>query len=32
MGTGIFLQPGDTVEIDIERIGALRNTFVPEPD
>jgi 2-keto-4-pentenoate hydratase/2-oxohepta-3-ene-1,7-dioic acid hydratase in catechol pathway len=32
MGTGIFLQPGDAVEIEIERIGSLRNTFVPEPD
>ena len=28
MGRGTFLKPGDVVEIDIERIGTLRNTFV----
>jgi 2-keto-4-pentenoate hydratase/2-oxohepta-3-ene-1,7-dioic acid hydratase in catechol pathway len=27
---GLFLQPGDTVEVEIERIGLLRNTFVAE--
>jgi 2-keto-4-pentenoate hydratase/2-oxohepta-3-ene-1,7-dioic acid hydratase in catechol pathway len=27
---GKFLQPGDTVEIEIERIGTLRNTLVSE--
>jgi 2-keto-4-pentenoate hydratase/2-oxohepta-3-ene-1,7-dioic acid hydratase in catechol pathway len=32
MGRGVFLQPGDVVEVEIDRIGMLRNTFVPEPD
>lgn len=27
---GLFLQPGDTVEVEIERIGLLRNSFVAE--
>ena len=25
---GVFLQPGDTVEVEIERIGVLRNPVV----
>jgi 2-keto-4-pentenoate hydratase/2-oxohepta-3-ene-1,7-dioic acid hydratase in catechol pathway len=28
----VFLQPGDVVEVEIERIGVLRNTVVAEPD
>ncbi|MGV3723477.1 MAG: fumarylacetoacetate hydrolase family protein [Actinomycetota bacterium] len=27
---GVFLQPGDTVEVEIDRIGVLRNTLVAE--
>jgi 2-keto-4-pentenoate hydratase/2-oxohepta-3-ene-1,7-dioic acid hydratase in catechol pathway len=27
---GVFLQPGDTVEVEIERIGTLRNSLVAE--
>jgi 2-keto-4-pentenoate hydratase/2-oxohepta-3-ene-1,7-dioic acid hydratase in catechol pathway len=27
---GLFLQPGDTVEVEIDQIGVLRNTLVPE--
>jgi 2-keto-4-pentenoate hydratase/2-oxohepta-3-ene-1,7-dioic acid hydratase in catechol pathway len=27
---GVFLRPGDTVEVEIERIGVLRNTLVAE--
>ena len=27
---GVFLQPGDTVEVEIERLGTLRNTLVAE--
>lgn len=30
MGRGVFLQPGDTVEVEIERIGVLRNHIVAE--
>jgi 2-keto-4-pentenoate hydratase/2-oxohepta-3-ene-1,7-dioic acid hydratase in catechol pathway len=26
----VFLQPGDTVEIEIERVGVLRNSVVEE--
>lgn len=32
MGRGAYLRPGDVVEIDIERIGTLRNTFVAEAE
>jgi 2-keto-4-pentenoate hydratase/2-oxohepta-3-ene-1,7-dioic acid hydratase in catechol pathway len=28
---GVFLRPGDTVEVDIERLGILRNPVVSEP-
>jgi 2-keto-4-pentenoate hydratase/2-oxohepta-3-ene-1,7-dioic acid hydratase in catechol pathway len=27
---GVFLKPGDTVEVEIERLGVLRNPIVPE--
>lgn len=32
LGRGAYLKPGDTVEIDIERIGTLRNTFAAEEE
>jgi 2-keto-4-pentenoate hydratase/2-oxohepta-3-ene-1,7-dioic acid hydratase in catechol pathway len=31
MATGRFLQPGDTIECTIEKIGTLTNTLGPRP-
>lgn len=30
MGKGVFLKPGDVVEVEIEGLGVLRNQFLPE--
>jgi len=31
MATGEFLQPGDTIECTIEKLGMLKNTLGPRP-
>jgi 2-keto-4-pentenoate hydratase/2-oxohepta-3-ene-1,7-dioic acid hydratase in catechol pathway len=32
MGTGKFLNPGDKIECQIEKLGVLRNTVGPRPE
>jgi len=32
MATGKFLQPGDSIECTIEKLGTLKNTLGPQPE